>query len=360
MARTEKKLRGIYEDPAGSEIYYIQYFDIEGRRRREKAGRRSDAITLLAKRKTERLQQKKLPETFRRKAVTFDELADDALELSRAENEENTTYNLELKFELFREWFGKRLAESINKQEIIRRLLEVAEERDWAPASFNRWQSAISLVFRVGVENEKISMNPASKIKKRTENNGRIRFLSNEEEDILRREIVKSYPHHLPAFLISVHTGARASEQFRMQWRDVDFDRRILTLPKTKNGDTRYMPLNQTAISALNELRKRRSSLPWVFLNSEGERQRNHRDWFDPILEATKLPDYTWHCNRHTFASRLVMKGVDLRTVGELLGHRTFQMTMRYAHLAADHKHGAVARLDQPLVVRTKRAKLAS
>jgi len=54
------------------------------------------------------------------------------------------------------------------------------------------------------------------------------------------------------------------------------------------------------------------------------------------------------------------MKGVDLRTVGELLGHRTFQMTMRYAHLAADHKHGAVARLDQPLVVRTKRAKLAS
>lgn len=203
-------------------------------------------------------------------------------------------------------------------------------------------------------------MNPASKIKKRTENNGRIRFLSNEEEDLLRTEIVKSYPHRLPAFLISVHTGARASEQFRMQWREVDFDRRILTLPKTKNGDTRYIPLNQTAISALNELRKRRSSLPWVFPNSEGERQRDHRDWFDPILEATKLQDYTWYCNRHTFASRLVMKGVDLRTVGELLGRRTFQMTVRYAHLAADHKHAAVARLNQPLVVRTKRAKLAS
>ena len=62
---------------------------------------------------------------------------------------------------------------------------------------------------------------------------------------------------------------------------------------------------------------------------------------------TTKLPEYTWHCNRHTFASRLVMKGVDLRTVGELLGHRSFQMTMRYAHLAADRKRSAVARLDK-------------
>ena len=71
---------------------------------------------------------------------------------------------------------------------------------------------------------------------------------------------------------------------------------------------------------------------------------RSQRDWFDRVLEATKLPDYIWHCNRHTFASRLVMNGVDLRTVGELFGHRTFQMTMRYAHLAADHKHEAVCR----------------
>jgi len=57
------------------------------------------------------------------------------------------------------------------------------------------------------------------------------------------------------------------------------------------------------------------------------------------------LKDYTWHCNRYTFASRLVMAGVDLRTVAELLGHRTLQMTLRYANLAADHKQSAVERL---------------
>ena len=347
MARNEKKLRGIFEMPPDSGIFYIQYFDINGNRHREKVGRRSDAITLLAKRKTEKLQGKKLPENLRKGAVPFRELLDDALEISQAENGAETTYNHGLKFEVFREHFGDRPAESISKQEIVRFLLDLADEREWSPASFNRWQTSISFVFRVGVENEKIAFDPASKIKKKTENNGRIRFLSDSEEKTLLRYLNEHYPEHEPAFLVSVHTGIRAGEQFRMQWKDIDFERRILTIPKTKNGDIRHVPLNETAFAAVNSLYKNRYQLPWVFLNSAGGQLRSQRDWFDRVLEATKLPDYTWHCNRHTFASRLVMRGVDLRTVGELLGHRTFQMTMRYAHLAADHKHEAVSRLDK-------------
>ncbi|HEY1647066.1 MAG TPA: site-specific integrase [Terracidiphilus sp.] len=347
MARNEKRLRGIFEMPPDSGIFYIQYFDINGNRRREKVGRRSDAITLLAKRKTEKLQGKKLPESLRRGAVLFKELLDDALEVSRAENGVETTYNHGLKFEVLRERFGDRQAESINKQEIVRFLMDLADEREWSAASYNRWQTSISLVFRVAVENEKIALNPASKIKKKTENNGRIRFLNDSEEKTLLQYIGKHYPEHVPAFLISAHTGIRAGEQFRMQWNDIDFERRILTIPKTKNGDIRYIPLNQTAFAAVTSLYKKRTQLPWVFLNSEGGQLRSQRDWFDRVLEATELPDYTWHCNRHTFASRLVMNGVDLRTVGELLGHRTFQMTMRYAHLAADHKLEAVSRLDK-------------
>ena len=93
MARNEKKLRDIFEMPPDSGIFYIQYFDINGNRRREKAGRRSDAVTLLAKRKTEKLQGKKLPENLRRGAVPFKELLEDALEISQAENGTETTYN---------------------------------------------------------------------------------------------------------------------------------------------------------------------------------------------------------------------------------------------------------------------------
>jgi integrase len=61
--------------------------------------------------------------------------------------------------------------------------------------------------------------------------------------------------------------------------------------------------------------------------------------------DVTRLVGYTWHCNRHTFASRLVMAGVDLYTVQRLGGWRTFKMVQRYAHLAPEHLRDAVERL---------------
>ena len=69
------------------------------------------------------------------------------------------------------------------------------------------------------------------------------------------------------------------------------------------------------------------------------------RGWLLAAVERAGLKDYTWHCHRHTFASRLVMAGVDLHTIGELLGHRTAQMTKRYAHLSVNHKQAAAERI---------------
>lgn len=102
-----------------------------------------------------------------------------------------------------------------------------------------------------------------------------------------------------------------------------------LWVPRTKNLDPRDVPLNGTAFSALERLREE-SGGSAVFPNAESP-----RGWFLAAVERAGLKDYTWRCNRHTFASRLVMAGVDLHTVGGLLGHRTAQMTKRYAHLSA-------------------------
>jgi site-specific recombinase XerD len=76
-----------------------------------------------------------------------------------------------------------------------------------------------------------------------------------------------------------------------------------------------------------------------------GESLQGSRGWFPSALEEAKIEGYTWHCNHHTFASRLVMAGVDLRTVAELLGHRTLQMVMRCFHLAPEHQESAINRL---------------
>ncbi len=348
MSREIKKIRGVFEKLPGSGIWWIQYFDASGRRRREMAGRRGDAVTLLSKRRTEKLQRKKLPESLRTKPVTFGELLDDAIEHSKAENGERSTLEIEMKYETLRPVFGSRSAEEINKQEIVRWLTSTAAEREWAPATKNRWQAAFSLAFRVGMQNEKIDKNPAARIARTKENNGRIRFLSAEEEKKLRAVIAERYPMHVPAFDLSIHTGMRSSEQFSLQWTQIDWDRRFLTLPRTKNGKPRHVPLNAVALAALQTLKKDHPNSPWVFVNEGDEKLRGHRDWFEPALKESRVLDYSWHCNRHSFASRLVMAGVDLRTVGELLGHRTPTMTWRYSHLAPAHQQNAVERLVTP------------
>ncbi len=76
-----------------------------------------------------------------------------------------------------------------------------------------------------------------------------------------------------------------------------------------------------------------------------GERLLGPRHWFDDAVKAAGLRDFTWHDLRHTFPSRLAMQGVDTRTIAALMGHKTIQMTMRYAHLASEHKLVAVERL---------------
>ncbi|MGC2499748.1 MAG: site-specific integrase, partial [Acidobacteriaceae bacterium] len=204
--------------------------------------------------------------------------------------------------------------------------------------------AAFSLIFRVGLDNEKISVNPAARIKRRTENNGRIRFLAPAEERSLRAAITK--PHQLAAFEISLHTGMRRGEQFDLTWSQVDLERRMVFLSKTKSGKPRHIPLNAVAVAAFERLKaKGQGKHSPVFPNASGEPVSGPRGWFEEAVTRAKLADYTWHCNRHTFISRLVMAGVDIRTVAELAGHETIQMTMRYAHLAPSHTASAVDRL---------------
>ncbi len=120
----------------------------------------------------------------------------------------------------------------------------------------------------------------------------------------------------------------------------------------SKNGDIRHVPLNDSALAAFRVVEKYKNGSPYVFLDQDGSRLNSPRFWFSSVVEASKLEGFTWHCLRHTFASRLVMAGVDLRTVQDLMGHRTIQMTVRYSHLAPQHRLSAVQRLCDTEAVR--------
>jgi integrase len=355
-----KNPKGVFEKVPGSGIWWVRYADANGRIRREKVGNKGAAIKLYAKRKTEVMQGKKLPEQFRAKAVTFSELADDAIEWAKAHK--LTWQDDEIRLKPLRDVFGSRSAESVTPQDIERWFASegVSRSRDkkrnkkrWKPATFNRYKALISLVYREGIKNRKVSVNPAREVERRRENNARDRYLLDNEEAALRSAISQRCPERLPELEIALNTGMRRGEQYACEWSWIDLDRRVLTVPRSKHGEKRRVFLNDTAVAAFRVL--------WRFSDGGGRvfghlyNSRNTigaREWFDQSLADAGIVNLHWHDLRHTFASRLVMRGVDIRTVQELMGHKTIQVTLRYAHLAPQHQLEAVQRLCDTDVVR--------
>jgi site-specific recombinase XerD len=340
-------------------MWWIQYFDADGKRRREKVGRKSDAIDLRHSRKADALVGKKMPENLRQKAVSFSELAADAIEHAKAHKRTHEDDVIRLK--PLESAFGTRAAESIKPQEIDRWLNAEGQERNWKPATYNRYRALISMIYREGIKNSRVKDNPARRVQKRKENNTVVRFLSAEEEAKLRGQIALKYPHRLPEFDIALHTGMRRGEQYGCEWSTVDLDRAIVTIPRAKHGDTRHVFLNETAIAAFRTVRQFASDSAFVFGHAYRRKDtKGAREWFAKCVADAGIKKLRWHDLRHTFASRLVMRGVDIRTVQELMGHKTIQITLRYAHLAPQHQLAAVQRLcdtecvlDEPSATKT-------
>ena len=93
----------------------------------------------------------------------------------------------------------------------------------------------------------------------------------------------------------------------------------------------------------------RRINSPYVFTDNEGNRFKDVKKSFKSACRRAGIKDFRFHDLRHTFASHLVMAGVDITTVKELLGHKSLTMTLRYSHLAPSHKVKAVDLLDSTL-----------
>ncbi len=331
MAEEPKKVRGVYEEPKGSGIWWIQYF--HNGRRREKVGRRSDAIRLVALRKADILRGNKLPELQRRKP-TVGELIDDALTYARENNQSVRDYVS--KGELLRKSFGNRYAEDLTPADIV----AWVNKREVSPATFNRYRSFLSLCYREAIRHGKVSVNPARLLRQKREPSGRYRFLNREEYEVVVAAIREHRPEKVDEFVVSVNTGMRLMEQFTIRWPQVDMDRKLIHLLKTKNWERRTIPMNSVVYDTLRRLRPAKPGKALVFPRKLNGTKAVQPRWLGEILKLkdVEIEDYTWHNNRHTFCSWLAIAGVPLRTIQELAGHKTIAMTARYAHLSPDHK----------------------
>ena len=338
------KQRGVFEKHPGTGVFWIRLADAAGHIRREKAGTKSSALALYRRRKTEVLEGKKFPESLRRSNISFDEIARDALEYSKT-TKVREAYRIDAwHLETWLTWFRGRSAAELNPQEIERRLNGLAEDGR-KPSTVNRYRTLLSLCFSLAIRNGKLSANPVRLVKRRKENNERVRFLDDEEEVCLRNKIRELHPQHEAEFDLALHTGMRRGEQYGLNWQDVDLKRGIITIPRSKNGEVRRIQINSTARAALLTLRQLGGGLGKVCPQFQGPESRHAREWFNQILTGSKIQNFRWHDLRHTFASRLVMAGVPLRAVQMLLGHKRIETTLRYSHLSEPHLRDAVERL---------------
>jgi len=144
--------------------------------------------------------------------------------------------------------------------------------------------------------------------------------------------------------LLAMNTGMRRGEMLSLEWNQVDLLNRVLTITSenSKSNKTRHIPLNGEAFQALNDWKGQTNSKKFVFESSSGVPFKDTKKGFLAVLKDAEIEEFRFHDLRHHFASKLVMAGVDLNTVRELLGHSDLKMTLRYAHLAPEHKAAAV------------------
>lgn len=337
------KDRGVYEKVPGSGVWWVRHVDANGRLRREKAGTKSTALALYRKRKTEALEGRKLPEKLRKPPVQFAEVARDALAYSKSHKRTHEDDARLMKRILG--WFRDRSAESITPQDIERHFEAGVRDHGWASSTVNHHRSLISMTYQLAIRNGKATSNPARATKHRKEDNTRVRFLTVEEEQRLRKVIGEKWPRHLPELDLALHTGLRRSEMYGLDWQDVDLARRFLRVRRGKNGEGRYVRLNSIALAALGQLQKLGDGTGPVCRGRGGDALQSPRHWFEKAVINAKLKNFHWHDLRHTFASRLAMAGVGIRGIQEALGHKSIAMTVRYSHLSPDFLQDAVDRL---------------
>jgi integrase len=342
--RRESKYRGIFEKNPGAGICWIRYFDQFGKKRREKTGSKSVAIKLYGKRKQLVLEGKKLPENFRKPSVKFSQLLDDALAYSKRNKR---SYKTDVpRIASLKEWFGAHPAEELTPKEIESVLARMAEKEKWAPSTFNHYRSLMSLSYRLGILNRKVTSNPARSVTHRREDNSRVRFPTEEEEKKLRKVIEAKWPSYVPELDVAINTGIRKGSQYGLSWDMVDWESRMLDIPRTKNEEAIHAPLNDAAIAALKVVHARGGGKGRVFQSEKtGEPPENGRHWFDDAVIEAGIKNFHWHDLRHTFASRLRMNGTPLEYIADLLGQKSLTMTRQYVHLGPNKLYPVVSLL---------------
>jgi integrase len=287
------------------------------------------------------------PEERKRAAAarkyTFAKFADKFLEDWTSSLSENT-----------RNSYRRQLAHA--KQRLGRKRLEdisVADVQSFYAARLKKVKvSTANVTLRVlktclerAVEWDYLEKNVAKRVKYRTEPEREDRYLHREEAERL-------FAHAgdlRPMLEVAAYTGLRQGELCSLKWSQVSLKQRTIRLrgTGTKNKRGRTVPLSRRPLEVLTQLHASRAAGGHVFhWRGRPVTKGTIDEQFPRIRKRAEVEDFRFHDLRHTAASWLVMAGVDLYEVQKILGHASYAMVQRYAHLAPGHLQSAASKLD--------------
>ncbi|MEM4732305.1 MAG: tyrosine-type recombinase/integrase [Desulfurococcaceae archaeon] len=368
MAKARKKGKVSYGDNL-YEIHgsYWLKFTYKGKTYYERIGRVDEMPLTMARNIAIKIKQEIIQGTYlpvKEKGLTFKELAQEYLkwyETHHHNTKESTKRKHKHVVQKLVEVFGSLPANNITTLRIESYKQERLKE-GVSPKTINNELATLRAILRKAKELGLIHFD-LPKISLLKVSNERVRYLLPEEVD----RLISNLPDWLkPMVEFALYTGLRAGELTSLKWDMVDFASSSLQLPASlsKNKETARIPLNSRAIEILKEIKEKQEKSGighgYVFTNSKGEpySEGGYRKAFNNALRKSNIVDFRFHDLRHTFASWLAMKGVDLYTIQHLTRHKSTNMVKRYAHLSPEHLREAVKKLeDIPKVIPFPNAK---
>ena len=225
--------------------------------------------------------------------------------------------------------------------------------------STNLILTVLNLAFEYACDMEMIEQNPCERIQRSRDDAKKAEAFTKDEQQKLEKAIMESKDSRLFGILLCLYTGVRIGELLGLEWADVDLLRGFIHINKTvyrnknANGEWQLIVDKPKTISSdrvipmpsyITELltsHKPASRSAYVIENKKGERMsiRSYQYMFEKLTEKAGVRKLNFHALRHTFATRAIECGMDIKTLSEIMGHKNASITLnRYAHSMMDTK----------------------
>jgi len=312
-------------------IWYVEF--TRGKKRSLRTKNKREAVRIFNQLRKEHLAGR-LNIPLYCKKVLLSEFSEEYLEWCEVNRSTETFKKARFCLRKFQEVVGDVFIHTLSRKHLDIYVNHLLAKR-LSHVTINVHIRTLKSVFSKAVEWEYLERNPFAGYKQLQTQQKPPRFLLPEEvrkiEKVIDEEIWKFI------FRFLVYTGLRIGEACSLQWKDVDFSRNVIIVEKSKNFRSRTVPIHpKLREELLKQYEKKERDKVFPFSKSYVERRL--KEYF----RKAGFPELRIHDLRHTFASLMVMSGVDLKTVQELLGHTSYRTTEIYAHLAAHHLQKAI------------------